>query len=125
VALLDDNALLHVVIDSIVLCLPVVIALGIGKNPPRWRDLIDTAPDSIQIVLAGGVGISLWPVAWWIMSIINSFLNDQVGFYLPTFAQYPNWGLEVIQTAVIAPLAVGLLLFGYARYNLAHMRRPI
>lgn len=113
--LFQDTDAIEIRVALYVVALLIPLGIAHALQPISVRDLLGQAPDNLQLILAAGVGLSIWPVAWWLMEIINDFLFEQVGRYRPDTVVFDLWGLEVIQTVVIVPLALGILVFGGMR----------
>ncbi|MBI5929073.1 MAG: hypothetical protein HY862_07185 [Chloroflexi bacterium] len=84
-----------------------------------WREFF-AVPDPIVLVLSAVAGLAIWPVAWWLMSIANSRLNDLFGPFIPLTLFLPiawkdTWTLYVLSEVVFIPLAFAVLFWGVAQ----------
>lgn len=84
---------------------------------------LDNAPDVSVLMLSGAVGLLLWLIVWWGMDFVNNQLVEAVGRYTPDKGGSNAWSVEVIQSTLVIPAALSLLIFGLMRSRLAHLRR--
>ncbi|MCB9436051.1 MAG: hypothetical protein H6673_03550 [Anaerolineales bacterium] len=89
-----------------------------------WDELLGTNVDPVSIALSGLAGLAIWPIAWWLMGWLqDEVLFDLTGAYSSPAIYRPTnlesiWTLLVITDVVIIPLALMLLLWGAARWQL-------
>jgi hypothetical protein len=95
------------------------------QSDKPWQVLLGINPDPISIALSGIAGLTVWPVAWWLMGIMDSEVLfkafgafEPPSLYLPTHLN-GHWPLLVVTDTVIVPLALMALLWGGLRSRIA------
>lgn len=94
-----------------------------------WDELLGTNVDPVSIALSGLAGLAIWPIAWWLMGWLqDEVLFDLAGAYTSPAIYRPSnlesiWTLLIITDVVIIPLALTVLLWGAARWQLQGSNR--
>lgn len=90
-----------------------------------WRKILGESPDPIIILLSGLAGLTIWPIAWWLMSVLDTkILFEAFGAYDVPFIYLPNnysqhWAAHILGETLLVPLALTPLLWGLLRHDLA------
>lgn len=95
------------------------------QNATLWQAIWQQMPDPILLVLSGVAGLTIWPIAWWVMSVADTYIFSDLFGPLEPPALYlainldQNWVLLVLTDVVLVPLALMVLLWGVLRFQLA------
>lgn len=106
-------------------CLWLAVGVLLWLTDIHWRDLVGVDVDPIVIALSGIAGLSIWVVAWWLMSwLAEDVLFEIVGGFAPPSIYQPAnwediWTPLVITDVVLVPLGLMLLLWGGLRVHVA------
>lgn len=115
----SEEVLLRVVLTPLALIWPLAALRWFDANATP-KDWMGSLPSPLTLFLSALVGMSLWAVAWWAMSLGDNVLMDAVGPYTPSFIHFEDqWALEVIYFVLLLPLATGWLVFGAMRSRLS------
>ncbi len=110
----------HIILTLLALLLPVLLS-----RPLQLRQWAGELPPALDIALGAIVGVSLWGISWWVMSVANDQLYAQIGLYDPPFAYLDSWAWQVIYFVVLLPLAAAWLVFGRMRSPLEALPFPL
>lgn len=113
--------------DALLRLLLVISAIGVPtiflfmQNKWDRQDVINFEIDPALIVLSGALGLVVWTMAWWGMSVIQEdILFDVLGSFRPPSVYLPanledGWLWLVLGDVVFIPLALMILLWGGLR----------
>lgn len=89
------------------------------EQPPY----LGNAPEIPLLMTSAALGLLLWFIVWWGMDFLNYELVEAVGRYTPETGGRNRWAVEVIQTTLLIPFALSMLILGLMRIRLSHLRR--
>ena len=111
-----DNDMLRLVVIVITMGVPIFILFQ--QNGWQLQDVIDFNIDPTFIVLSGSLGLAVWGIGWWGMSILDEkVLFEIFGFLQPPSVYLPinlsdGWEWLVLGDVILIPLGLMLLLWG-------------
>ncbi len=114
-----DDALLRLVLTISAISVPIIFLFL--KNKWNWYEVINFQIDPAIIVLSGALGLTVWAIAWWGMSVIQEdILFDILGGFRPPNIYLPanledGWLWLVLGDVVFIPLVLMVLLWGELR----------
>ena len=97
-----------------ILLLPMVMLSSSGSI----RRLSPSSCDAVTLALSGAAGLTIWPVAWWLMGwIADEVMFPAFGPYTPPAIYQPVhwetiWTWLILADVVILPLALMILVWG-------------
>ena len=118
----QDDVLLRLMVVIIAISVPPFILFW--QSNWRLHDIIDFNIDPTLIVLSGGLGLVVWAIGWWGMSVLQEdVLFEVFGVFRPPSIYLPNnlddgWLLLVIGDVVLIPLGLMVLLWGGLRQQI-------
>ncbi|NDJ85679.1 MAG: hypothetical protein GYB66_07320 [Chloroflexi bacterium] len=83
-----------------------------------WRRVLAASQDPILVALSGAAALAVWPIAWWLMSLLDEeVLFEMLGAYAaPSIYRPINWEEIwtplVLTDVVLVPLALMPVLWG-------------
>jgi hypothetical protein len=117
----NESVALRLVVVPAALLIPALLVFWQGRL--KWREVVGSPPDPTLLALSALAGLAIWPLAWWLMSLVDDALVDAVGPFTPLPVFRPEqwdtqWTEYVLSEVALIPLATTLLLWGVVRSQL-------
>ncbi len=114
---------LRIALYGAALLTPIALLWILSEEKQDWRPYLGATPEIPLLMTSAALGLLLWLIVWWGMDFLNHELVEAVGRYIPETGGTTPWAVEVIQTTLLIPFALSLLIFGLMRLRLSQLHR--